>query len=246
MDSLIYTSASGVRDLMLTQTLSANNLANASTPGFRADFDNSFAQYLTGQGHDSRVFSAGQQQVVDLSEGSIRSTGRSLDFAISGEGWIAVVGELGTEGYSRRGDLRVDELGQLVNGAGDQILGESGPVALPPFSELEIGDDGTISIVPLGEGPATLAVVDRIKLVKLEPAGLHKSEDGLIRQENDEIAPADASVRLTSGSLESSNVNPITSMVEMIELSRRFEYHVKMMSMAEQLDESSAQLMRMS
>lgn len=245
MDSLIYTSASGVRDLMITQSLSANNLANASTPGFRADLDHSQSKYLTGQGLDSRVFSAGQQQVVDLSEGSVKSTGRSLDFAVNGDGWIAVIGELGTEGYSRRGDLRVDELGQLINGAGDQILGDAGPIALPPFSELEIGTDGTISIVPVGEGPATLAVVDRIKLVNLEPAGLRKSEDGLIRQENDEIAPADASVRLISGSLESSNVNPITSMVEMIELSRRFEHQIKMMSMAEELDESSTQLMRL-
>lgn len=246
MDSLIYTTASGVQDLMLTQTITANNLANASTTGFRADFDHSLSQYLTGQGYDSRVFSGAHQEAVNLNPGAIQTTGRSLDFAVNGDGWIAVVGDLGTEGYSRRGDLKVDELGQLVNGAGDQILGESGPIALPPFSQLEIGDDGTISIVPLGEGPETLAVVDRIKLVNLDSQGLHKSEDGLIRQQNDEIAPADASVRLISGALESSNVNPVSSLVEMIELSRRFEGHIRMLSLAEELDQSSAQIMRIS
>lgn len=245
MDSLVYTAASGVADLSLSQTIATNNLANASTPGFRGDFSASLSKYLTGQGLDSRVFAAGQQQGVDLSQGSIEYTGNSLDFAVNGEGWIAVIGDLGSEGYTRRGDLRVDEFGQLLNGAGDQVLGESGPIALPPFSELEIGTDGTISIVPLGEGPATLAVVDRIKLVNLDPAGLQKSQDGLIRPPGDEIAPADASVRLISGSLESSNVNPLTSMVEMIEMSRRFEMHIKMMSTAEELDEHSAQIMRL-
>lgn len=246
MDGLIYTAASGVRDLMLTQTQTTNNLANASTPGFKADLDHSMSSYLTGQGFDSRVFAAGREQVVDLTEGAIKQTGHSMDFAINGEGWIAVVGDLGTEGYTRRGDLKIDDFGQLTTGAGDLVLGESGPIALPPFSELEIGTDGTISIVPVGEAPNTLATIDRIKLVTFDPQEAVKNEDGLIRMSSGELAAPDAAVKLISGALESSNVNPMNVMVEMIELSRRFEHHVKIMATAEQLDESSAQLMRLS
>jgi flagellar basal-body rod protein FlgF len=164
----------------------------------------------------------------------VRTTGRSLDVSINGEGWIAVVADNGTEGFSRRGDLHVDALGQLSNGAGNPILGNSGPIAIPPFASVEIGNDGTVSIQPLGQSPNTLAVVDRIKLVLLRDTDLYRGEDGLMRLVEGESAQADASVQLSSGSLEGSNVNAVAEMVNMIELARRFEGQVKLMQSAQE------------
>ncbi|MDP5054299.1 MAG: flagellar biosynthesis protein FlgF, partial [Congregibacter sp.] len=151
----------------------------------------------------------------------------------------------GGEGVSRRGDFRVDELGQLVNGAGEALMGNNGPIALPPFSSLSIGSDGTVSIVPLGELPNAQAVLDRIKLVNPPPEDLSKSEYGFMQTESGLASVPDANVRLITGSLESSNVNPVSAMVRMIELSRQFEHFVKLMKVAEDVDTSSATLMRM-
>jgi flagellar basal-body rod protein FlgF len=152
----------------------------------------------------------------------------------------------GGEAYTRRGDLRVNELGQITNGAGQALIGNSGPIALPPFSSINIGADGTISIVPVGESPSTLAVVDRVKLVNPERALLTKGENGMIQLPEGKVAAADAAVKLISGSLESSNVDSVSAMVHMIELARGFENHIKMTKIAEQLDAASTELMSLS
>lgn len=245
MDGFLYIASSGGRDILMSQTVAANNLANASTPGFREDLDFSSSAYLD-KGGDSRVFAGGRRNLVNMDSGQIQMTNRSMDIAINGKGWISVLGDAGAEGYTRRGDLRMNEYGQLVNGAGNQVQGEGGPIAIPPHSKIEIGVDGTISIVPLGQDPNTLVALDRIKLVKPEDESvLGKFEDGLLRPNNGEPLPADASVILIPGSLESSNVNPLTAMVDMIDMSRRFEYNQKVVKTAETMDQSSAQLMRM-
>ena len=245
MDGFLYVASSGGRDILMSQTVAANNLANASTPGFREDLDFSMSAYMD-QGGDSRVFAGGRKNLVNLDSGQVHMTNRSTDVAINGRGWISVIGDGDKEGYTRRGDLRLNEYGQLVNGAGNQILGEGGPIAIPAYSKLEIGVDGTISIVPLGQDPNTLVTVDRIKLVKPDDPGvLAKSADGLLRPEGGKELAADASVKLIPGSLESSNVNALTAMVDMIDMSRRFEYNQKMIQTAETMDQSSAQLMRM-
>lgn len=246
MDGFLYIASSGGRDILLSQTVAANNLANASTPGFREDLDFSSSAYLD-KGGDSRVFAGGRKNLVNLETGQIQMTNRSMDVAINGEGWISVIGDNGKEGYTRRGDFRMNEYGQLVNGAGKQVQGEGGPIAIPPYSKLEIGMDGTISIVPLGQDPNTLVTVDRIKLVKPEDQSvMGKSVDGLLRPDDGKELPADASVILIPGSLESSNVNALTAMVDMIDMSRRFEYNQKVVKTAETMDQSSAQLMRLS
>lgn len=246
MDHLLYIAASGARETMVSQAVNANNLANASTVGFRADLLSAASAYVVGDGHASRTYGALKGRGPDLTEGVVENTGRDLDLAINGQGWMAVVGPDGAESYTRRGDLRVTEYGQLLNGAGEAVLGNAGPIALPPFSELEVGGDGTISIVPVGEAPNTLVVVDRIKLVNPDPATLVKNRDGVIKLADGGEATPSASVRLVSGALESSNVNTVASMVEMIELSRAFEMHIKMIKTAENLDRSSAELMRLS
>lgn len=235
MSDLLVSAMNSATQIMQAQAVNTNNLANVSTDGFKAEI-----AYISGIESGEGV-----RSTPDLSAGGVRTTGQSLDISIDGDGWIAVLADDGSESYTRRGDLRVDAFGQLSNGVGHQILGNSGPIALPPFSEIEIGKDGTISIQPLGQTPNTMAVVDRIKLVLLEDIDLGRGEDGLIRLTSGEVAAADASVRISSGSLEASNVNAVSEMVKMIDLARRFEYQVKLMQTADQNATSLSQIMSM-
>lgn len=246
MDHFLYIAASGARETMLAQAANTHNMANASTPGFRADLLMAQSAMVDGDGHKSRVYSTTHGQGTDFREGVTTITGRELDVAINGKGWMVIAAPDGSEAYSRRGDLRVNEFGQLANGAGQPIMGNNGPIALPPFSDMGIGVDGTVSIVPLGEAPNTLAVVDRIKLVNPEESQLVKNRNGMIQAKSGETAAADANVQLVSGSLESSNVDSMSAMVQMIEMARAFETHTRMMKTAEQLDHASTELMSMS
>jgi flagellar basal-body rod protein FlgF len=248
MDHFVYVAASAARETMLAQANNANNLANASTTGFRTDLLMAKSALVVDPSRNmtTRIFGMMDSSGIDFSEGMINTTGRDLDVAVNGQGWIAVLAADGSEAYSRRGDLRVDQFGQLVDGAGSQVMGNSGPIALPPFSQLEVGADGIISIVAVGESPNTLSQIDRIKLVNPDREMLVKNVDGTIRTRTGEEVEADAAVSLLSGSLESSNVNTVESMVRMIELSRQFESHIKMMKTAEELSQSSVQLMSMS
>lgn len=246
MDRMIFIAMSGAKETMMAQAVNSNNLANASTTGFRADFQSSLSQQVYGPGHPSRVYATNEGAGVDFEQGSIISTGRELDTAISGQGWFAVQTADGSEAYTRAGDLRLDSLGRLTTGAGHTLLGNGGPISLPPHAKLDIGADGTISIQPLGQAANTLAVIDRIKLVNPPMEQLQKSEDGLIRLANGEVAQADANVSVVSGSLESSNVNTVAAMVRMIELARQYETHIKLMSTAEDNDKAAASMIRMS
>ena len=246
MDRLIFIAMSGARETMAAQAVNSNNLANASTTGFRADFQSSLSQPVYGPGEASRVYATNQGGGVDFSQGSIVSTGRDLDMAIQGQGWFAVQAADGNEAYTRAGDIRLDNLGRLTTGAGHILLGNGGPISLPPHSKLDIGGDGTISIQPQGQPASTLAVIDRIKMVNPPLDQLHKGEDGLIRLAGGNTAEADAGVRVVSGSLESSNVNTVASMVRMIELARQYETHIKLISTAEKNDEAAASMIRMS
>ena len=159
---------------------------------------------------------------------------------------MAVESANGSEAYTRRGDLRVDSVGQLTNGAGQKIMGNGGAVSLPPYSQLSIGSDGTISIVPLGQGPETTAVVDKIRLVKLANDQLYKDEAGELRLPETEVAEPDSELSLVSGALESSNVNPIEAMVKMIDLARKFESQIKMMQTSEENQQAMTNVMKIS
>jgi len=246
MDRMLYIAMTGARELMTSHAVNTNNLANASTTGFRADLESFSSIPVWGDGHPDRVYAAAEGMGVDFSGGSIQSTGRDLDVAIKGHGWIAVQAPDGSEAYTRAGDLRVDGFGILTTGAGYPVLGEGGPIAVPPNGKLDIGADGTITVQPLGQGINALAIVDRIKLVNPPNSALEKGEEGLMRMRGGGVAEADASVSLASGALESSNVNAVESMVRMIELARQFEMQVKMMKTAEDNDRSAAKLMSMS
>lgn len=245
MDRMLYVAMSGAKQVMLAQQVNTNNLANVSTTGFRADLEAFRSLPVYGPGYPSRVYAVTERPGTDLLSGSLTTTGRSLDIAVNGQGWIAVQAADGSEVYTRAGDLRVTVNGQLETGAGRRVLGNGGPISIPPFENLEIGADGTISIQPVGQPANALAVVDRIKLVNPPLAQMEKGIDGLMRVRGGQSVVPDAAVRLAGGMLESSNVNAVEAMIRMIELGREFESQVKMMRIAQENDAASAQMMRM-
>ncbi|HEY8519043.1 MAG TPA: flagellar basal body rod protein FlgF [Gammaproteobacteria bacterium] len=247
MDRFVYVAMTGAREAQLAQAVASHNLANASTTAFRATLAASEHVGLAGPGHAAaRAYAVTQGYGVDLTPGPLQATGRDLDIAIDGEGWLAVQAPDGGEAYTRAGDLEVDAFGLLTTRAGLPVLGEGGPIALPPFESLEIGIDGTISIRPPGQDAAGLVVVDRIRLVNPPAADLRRGPDGLLRMADGLPPPAPAAdVRVRSGMLEGSNVNVVSAMVEMIEHARDFELQVKLMSTAEENDRASAALMRL-
>ncbi|MAX52922.1 MULTISPECIES: flagellar basal-body rod protein FlgF [Methylophaga] len=246
MDRSLYIAMNGAQQTMLAQAANANNLANVNTTGFRADFEQFRSMPVFGEGLPSRVYSMLERPQTDYQTGSIQSTGRDLDISVQGEGFIAVQGKDGREGYTRAGDLHVTEAGQLVTGTGLAVMGEGGPIAIPPAQTVEIGSDGTISIRPIGEAANALAVLDRIKLVKPDLQQVFKDSDGLMRMQDGSEAPLDATVKVASGTLEGSNVNAVGALVNMIELQRQYEMQVKMMDTTQENSAASARLMQMS
>jgi flagellar basal-body rod protein FlgF len=244
MDRFLYISMSGAKETLRAQTVNNHNLANASTTGFRADLSAFQSRAVAGSGHASRAYATNSTIGWDATQGALMSTGRDLDVGIQGPGWIAVQGPDGREAYTRAGDLRVDPSGMLMNGAGQTVLGEGGPISVPPNTSLLIGADGTISIVPVGQGPQTTSQVGRIKLVNPPADTLVRGDDGLFRTADGTDAAPDASVRVATGVLESSNVNVADAMVNMIELSRHFDLQVKAMRTAEENAAAAAQLLK--
>jgi len=244
MDRFLYVSMSGAKETLRAQTVNNHNLANASTTGFRADLSAFQTRAVAGSGYASRAYATNATIGWDSTQGALMSTGRDLDVGIQGPGWIAVQGPDGREAYTRAGDLRVDPTGVLMNGAGQTVLGEGGPISVPPNTSLLIGADGTISIVPVGQGPETTSQVGRIKLVNPPAETLVRGDDGLFRTADGTDAAPDASVRVATGVLESSNVNVADAMVNMIELSRHFDLQVKAMRTAEENAAASAQLLK--
>jgi flagellar basal-body rod protein FlgF len=246
MDRLVYVAMTGAKQLAQAQGLVAHNLANLSTQGFRADLARFEASPVQGAGYPSRVNTVASGLGFDHSQGTLIQTGRQLDLAIDGEGWIAVQAADGAEVYTRDGSLNINAVGLLETHRGELVLGDNGPVSVPPHVQLSVGRDGTISVVPQGQGPETLAQVGRIKLVNPPPDTLEKRTDGLVRVAGGGVAESDSAVKLTSGYVESSNVNAAQTMVSMIELARQFEVEVRMMKVADDNATRAAELATMS
>ncbi len=240
MDRLIYTAAAGARALTQRQDGIANNLANANTPGFRADNVAFRAVPVRGDGDPTRVVSLEASAGYDDSSGPIQQTGRALDVAVLGKGWIAVQAPDGTEAYTRAGALQVDDQGQLKTAAGAPVTGEGGPLTVPAGTTVAIARDGTVTARGT-TGPAQ--TVGKIKLVNPPAADLRKGPDGLMRLAGGEEAPADPQVRVASGALEGSNVNVVEAMVGMIAAARQFETTMKLLQTADQNDQRASQLL---
>lgn len=248
MDRMLYVAMTGAQQTLRGQSLISHNLANVNTVGFRKDLadSRSMQAFSNDPALPSRVFSMTERPGVDITPGKIMTTGRELDIAIKGEGWIAIQAPDGNEAYTRAGDLQIDVNGQLITATGHPVLGNGGPIAIPPAEKIDIGEDGTISIRPLGETPENLVVVDRVRLIKPDENNpLYKDESGFMRTESGANAPPDATVRLVSGALESSNVNPAEALVSMIDASRRFELQVKMMNTAKENASATDQLLKL-
>lgn len=246
MDRSLYIAMNGAKQTQLAQTANANNLGNAQTTGFKADFQQFRAMPEFGPGYPSRVFSMTERPGSDFTPGGIQTTGRELDVAVMDEkGWFAVSGEGGKEAYSKAGNLMLTLQGNLKSGNGQLVLNDANaPVAIPPARKIDIGRDGTISIVPEGANSNTLVVVDRIKLISTDNANLSKGSDGLMYAKEGNLLP-NANVRLQTGALEGSNVNIVSEMVEMIELGRHFELATKVMKSVDNNASTSAKLMQM-
>lgn len=245
MDEMIFLAMTGAKQTEIAQSINSNNLANVSTTGFRADLHAFTSVPIEGPGVEARVNAVVESYNTDFSSGAIATTGRDLDIAIQSEGFIAVQTADGGEAYTRAGDLHVESGGLLTTGAGHLVMGDGGPVAIPPSSSLLIGRDGTISVQALGQTADTLAIVDRIKLVKPDIKDLEKGDDGLLRLKGGGSADADAGVTLTSGALEQSNVNVAKTLVNMIELARQYEMQINVIKTSEENADAAAQLMRL-
>ena len=246
MDKSLFLSMSGASQNMLAQRAHANNLANVSTTGFRRDFEQARSMPVFGEGFATRAYAMTERPGTDMSSGTLQQTGRDLDVAVEGEGWIAVQAPDGGEAYTRAGNLKIDSFGILRTSGGLPVLGNAGPIALPPADKVEIGTDGTISFRAQGEAPNVLAEVDRIKLVKPDQTAMHKGEDGLMRMNGGQEQPADGAVTLVTGFLEGSNVNAVEEMTAMLSLARQFELHIKMMRTAEENAQATNKLLQIS
>jgi len=244
MDRMLYVAMTGAKETLQAQAVNNHNLANASTTGFRAELSAFQSRAVDGSGYASRVYATNASTGWNNQSGALLSTGRDLDIAINGDGWIAVQGPDGKEAYTRAGDLQIDPNGNLTTGTGHPVLGDGGPINVPPYTSIFFARDGSISIVAQGQTPDTTATVDRIKLVKPADTAIARGDDGLFRMKDGSDAPSDASVAIGSGTLESSNVNTADAMVTMIELARHFEMQVKAIRTAEENGAAAAQIMR--
>jgi flagellar basal-body rod protein FlgF len=246
MDRVLYIAMSGAKQSLLEQNSNANNLANMQTTGFKSDLEWFRSRPVLGAGYPTRVYAMMEKPGTDFSSGPMQTTGRDLDVAINGEGLIAVQGDDGKEAYTRAGDLRITPEGLLRTGTGLQVIGQNGPITVPPAEKLVIGSDGTVSVVPMGAGNATtMVVLDRIKLVNPPMSEMEKLGDGLLHPKNGLPVQASADVSLNQGVLEGSNVNALSAMTEMIELARNFELQTKVMKNSDENAGASAKLMQM-
>jgi flagellar basal-body rod protein FlgF len=245
MDRLIYTSLSAMRTLMQKQAVTANNLANVNTVGYRGDFADTASVYLNSgsPGVSARAQAAQGMEASDMKSGSATQTGRDLDISLDNDALLAVQATDGTEAYTRRGDLQVSDSGLLTTGDGLPVMSDTGPITLPPADKVTIDKTGAISIVPQGGDPNTPQDVGQLKLVSATGSKIQKGEDGLFHVAKGGALPSDPNARVTSGTIESSNVNVTKTLTDMIDASRAWETQVKMLAGAKEMDTSSSELM---
>lgn len=242
MDRLIYTAMTGAKGTMDQQAAVAHNLANVNSTGFRAELHKLRAVEVQTEALHTRAFTVDASVANDLTEGPLQFTGRPFDVALAGKGWLAVQMADGSEAYTRNGSLAVSANGVLQTRDGRPVLGDGGPVSIPPDNEITIGADGTVS-ASQPDQPGVVNVVAQLKLVNPPEAELVRGDDGLFRLQGGAAAPADPNVRVAGGYLEGSNVNVVDQMVQMISLARQFEMQTRMLSTAEQNDRAAARVL---
>ncbi len=245
MDRVIYIAMTGAREVTRQQAAVSHNLSNVSTHGFKQELSVFRALPVVGEGAKTRAFVAETTPRTDFSQGTIQLTGRPLDVAVQGAGWIAVQDAGGQEAYTRMGHLQVSQNGILQTTNGLNVLGDGGPLTIPPDQDILIAKDGTVSTVPIGQNLVGVAITGRIKLVNPTDTDLKRGEDGLFRLANGQPASADANIQLISGALETSNVNPAEALVNMVSLARQFEMQMKVLSAAQDNHRSADKVLSM-
>ena len=246
MDRLIWTAVSGMSASMARQRMIANNMANSQTIGFRAELMVAAPVTVKGPQLETRALTEASVRGARMEQGVLSETGRALDVALTGEALLGVQAENGDEAYTRRGDLSLTPTGLLVNGEGRPVLGEGGPISVPPGSQVSIAPDGGLLVRDAAAPDAPLQQIDKLKLASPAGSKIAKGLDGLFRVEGGGVLPTDPEARLTSGALEQSNVRPSQVLVEMIEAQRLYDMRTKLIATAKELDEGGAALMRLS
>lgn len=246
MDRMIYTAMTGAKHTLEQQATVSHNLANASTTGFRAQIDAFRAIPVQSDGLPTRAFVVDSTVGSDFAPGPLQQTGRELDVAVQGAGWLAVQMDDGTEAYTRNGSLKLSENGVLQTHDGLSVLGDGGPISVPPDVTVAIARDGTVSAIPTTNDRNAVNQLGRIKLVNPATDTLTRGDDGLFRLKDGGEADADADVSVIGGALEGSNVNVVDAMVNMINLARQFEMHMKLIQNAETNATKAAQLLALS
>jgi len=245
MDRLIHTSLSAMRGAMARQTTVANNLANANTVGFRAEVASQRPLWLRGGEFQGRAPASEEVVNADMKAGAFISTGRDLDVAMQGDAMLAVQADDGEESYTRRGDLMISPSGLLTTGDGVPVMGDGGPITMPPADKIMVGADGKISIVPEGGDPTQMQQVAQLKIVSPKGSEIVKGLDGLFKVRGGGTLPTDPDAKITQGALEQSNVNTSDALVQMIEASRSWETQIKLLTTAKDLDSATTDLMRL-
>ena len=243
MDRLIYTAMTGAKHTMGQQAAVSHNLANATSTGFRAELHKLRAVPVQGEGLATRAFVVDASVASNFEPGPMQHTGRPLDVAVEGKGWLAVQLPDGREAYTRDGSLQLSPNGVVQTRSGLPVLGDGGPVTIPPDNEFLVGKDGTISALQAGGAENVINVIGRLKLVNPPEAALVRGDDGLFRLQDGAVAPQDENVRVAGGYLEGSNVSVVDQMVQMISLARQFEMQTKMLQTAEANDRAGAQVL---
>ncbi len=246
MDRMIYTAMTGAKHILEQQATTAHNLANATSTGFKAQVDSFRAVPIIGPGLPTRTFVVDSTVGADFNAGTIQHTGRELDVAVQGKGWLVVQRPDGSEGYTRNGALQINENGVLQTTNGMSVMGDGGPISIPPDVAITIAKDGTISSVSNNTAPGASNIIGRLKLVNPEESTLKRSEEGLFVTTDGSQPAADANVSVVGGALESSNVNVVDAMVNMISLARQFEMQMKLVQRAENNANKASQLFNMS
>lgn len=244
MDRLIYTALSGMRANLEQQSITAHNIANASTPGFRRDISTRESLALSATNFASRIQAATQSIGIDNAPGEADATGRNLDINLGQDSYLAVQAGNGEEAYTRRGDLRAGVTGLLETGDGHPVIGTNGPISIPTAAQVEVGSDGTITVQPKGAATSERITVGQLKLVSAPPESLRKGADNLLRSTEAPVLSQDRSARVSSGMLEGSNVNMASEMIDLLEEARRYEIQVNLLTTAKDMDQSSAALLQ--
>jgi flagellar basal-body rod protein FlgF len=243
MDRVIYTAMTGAKWTLERQASVAQNLANASTTGYRAEEHRLRAVPVKSDAFASRAFVVDASVKNDFTPGPLQQTGRPFDVAIQGSGWIALAMPDGSEAYTRNGHLQISPTGVLQNHNGIPVAGEAGPITVPPDTEVTFGADGTLSAVQRTGGVNQVNPLGRLKLVDPPENTITRGDDGLFRVTAQAPVPQAQNVRVASGYLEGSNVNVVDQVVAMISLSRQFEMQTRMLQTAERDDQAASQLL---